>query len=380
LAQQHRATYNHISQTERLTCLDTTAASVKHLQNNIRARLIRESCIADEDIEHTVTQIMTYPFLGGNKGSLKLQGDEQAFIGSTTYREIKNQSRRAGLAVAKELLHRKEQSELQKDHYNRYRAKEEPFTKVDPQNKHEVWAIDFLKILLLGIYFRICVVYDIFSQSYLAIKPAINATSYVAEQALAEACHYSGQIPETCLLSDNGSQFKCYSFEETKQRLKIASQYIPRGQPWYNGALESGNRDLRKVVYTIAFYDACQDRQLSKVGADYSLIYHHLQSCCCKALVVINEEIVRPKFKTTPLAVLKDQVAEKQQQRLRFIEKKKQERKQRMEQLKVNGGSNRKQIEDKVAAAWKRVSHSRSTEQLFAFSQMINNRYKAIMI
>ena len=347
------------------------------MQNNIKTRLNRESCIADEDIEHTVQQIIEYPFLGGKKGSLKLHHDEKAFVGSTTYQEIKSQLK---MAVAKELLKRKEQSELLKAQYNRYREKEESFTKVDPKKKHDVWAIDFLNILLFGIYFQICVVYDIFSQSYLSIKPSIHATSYVAEQALEDACKYSGQIPETCLLSDNGSQFKCYSFEQTKKRLKIESQYIPRGQPWHNGALESGNRDLRKVIYTIAFYDACKDIKLSKVAANHSMIYNHLKACCREAITVLNEVIVRPKFKTTPMAVLNDQVEEKQQQRIRFIEKKQQERKKRMEQLKVSGGSNRKRIEDKVIAAWRKVSSELNTEQLFAFSEMINKRYKAIII
>jgi len=319
------------------------------MQNNIRNRLDRESCIADEDIEQTVKQIIDYPFLGGQKGSLKLQHDEKALIGSTTYQEIKTLVKPA---AAKELLKRKEQSELEKDHYNRYREKEEPFIKVDPQKKHQVWAIDFLNILLFGIYFRICVVYDIFSQSYLSLKPCIHATSNVAEQALEDACKYSGQTPETCLLSDNGSQFKCYSFVETKQRLKIQSRYIPPGQPWYNGALESGNRDLRKVIYTIAFYDACKDTQLTKAGVDCNTIYNHLQACSDKAMTVINEEIVRPKFKTTPMAVLQDQAEKKQQQLTRFIAKKQQERKERMQQLKANAGSNRKRIEDKVAVAW----------------------------
>jgi len=377
LAAQHSEKYENISQTERLKCLDTTSASLTYMQRNIRDRLDRESCIADEDIEQAIKQIIDYPFLGGQKGSLKLQHDEKALIGSTTYQEIKTLVKPA---AAKEVLKRNEQSELEKEQHNRYREKEEPFIKVNPQKKHQVWAIDFLNILLFGIYFRICVVYDIFSQSYLSLAPCIHATSVVAEQALEDACQYSGQTPETCLLSDNGTQFKCYSFEETKQRLKIQSRYIPKGQPWYNGALESGNRDLRKVVYTIAFYDACKDTKLSKTGVDCNTIYSHLQACCHKAMTAINEEIVRPKFKTTPMVVLQDQVKQKQQQRIRFVEKKQQERKQRMQQLKANAGSKRKRIEDKVAAAWQRVSKNLSTEQLFAFSEMINKRYKAIMI
>jgi len=48
-----------------------------------------------------------------------------------------------------------------------------------------------------------------------------------------------------------------------------------------------------------------------------------------------------------------------------------------MEKLKASGGSKRKRIEDKVVAAWKIVSSQMSVEQLFAFSELINDRYRA---
>ena len=51
-----------------------------------------------------------------------------------------------------------------------------------------------------------------------------------------------------------------------------------------------------------------------------------------------------------------------------------------MQQLKIDGGSKRKRIEDKVAIAWRKTSSMLNTEQIFAFSEMLNNRYKAIMI
>gem|GEM_PF-3296635 len=347
------------------------------MQKNITQRLNRESCIPDEDIEQTVKQIIAHPFLGGHKGSLKLQCDETAYIGSSSYQEIKQQLK---LAVAKQLLQRNEQSELAKAQYQRYRDKEQPYQKIAAKKKHDVWSIDFLNLLLFGIYFRICVVYDLFSQAYLAIQPACYASYEVAQQALQQACDYSGQTPEKCLLSDRGKQFNCYSFEETKQQLNIKSQFIPRGQPWHNGALESGNRDLRTVLYTIAFYEACNDTRISKIGVASEQILAHLQHYCHQALRVINEQLVRPKFKTTPLAVLQDQVAAKQQQRLRFIEQKRHQRKQRMEQLKRNGGSTKKRIEDKVAAAWRKISSNMTTDQLFAFSELINKRYKAVSI
>lgn len=347
------------------------------MQNNIANRLDRESCIPDEDIEHAVQQIVAHPYLGGRKGQLKLQHDEKALIGSTTYQDIKQQLK---MAVAKELLKRKEQSELLKEHYKRCRAKQYPFQRVEPTKPHDVWAIDFINILLFGIYFRVCVVYDLFSQGYLSIKPATCATYRVAREALMDACQYSGQIPDKCLLSDNGKQFTCDSFENTKDSLEIKSQYIPEGQPWHNGALESGNRDLRKVLYTIAFYSACDNLHLSTAGVSQEQLFEFFQACCQEALNVINEDLVRPKFEVPPMAVLKNQVDENQQKQIRFIEKKQQERKQRMEQLKANGGSKRKRIEDKVAAAWKNVASTMSQEQLFAFSELIHDRYWAITI
>lgn len=377
LADQHALKYSKIIQSERLKCLDITSSSLKHMKNNVRNRLIRESSIPDDDIENTVKQIINLPFLGGKKGSLKLQQDEKALVGSTTYGDIKSQLK---TKVAKELLKRREQSELQRAQYKRYREKEVPFKQVTPEKKHQVWSIDFLNILLFGIYFQICVVYDIFSQSYLSIKVSFTATSEVAKETLIDACKYSGQIPKSCLLSDNGSQFKCYSFEETKKKLEIQSQYIPRGQPWYNGSLESGNRDLRKVIYTNAFYGACNHLNLSKTGVDRKDIYNFLQSCSQQAMSVVNEEIVRPKFKTTPMAVLKDQVEENQQKLIRFKEKKKQERKKQIKQLKNTTSLKRKRIEDKVNSAWVKISKKLDTEQLYAFSEMLNERYKAIMI
>jgi hypothetical protein len=179
-------------------------------------------------------------------------------------------------------------------------------------------------------------------------------------------------------MSDNGPQFESYDFEDIKQRLEIESQFIPRGQPWHNGALESGNRDVRKALYTIAFYAACEDAGISKTGVDAERIYALVLDCCQEALVVINEAIVRTKFKTTPRAVLNDQVVGSQQKRLRFIEQKQRERKQRMAELKVNGGTKRRRIEEKVAAAWKKIAAKKTTNQLFAFRELLHQRYRAI--
>lgn len=348
-----------------------------YLQRTIRDRLCRESAIPEQDIEQAVKQIIAYPFLGGRKGSLTLQQDEKALLGETVYKEIKQQLR---LEAEQELIKRKEQSELEKNQYKRLADKELKYEKVVPQQKHEVWAIDFITFLLFGIYFRICVVYELFSQAYLAIKCAQVATNKVAIEAVISACEYSGVKPKKCLLFDNGTQFRCYDFEQLLATLQIPGQQIPAGQPWHNGALESGNRDLKKVIYTIAFQEACKDIELSRTGVVRQKLLSGLEDYCAKTQQVINEQIVRPKFNTTPMTVLTDQVAEKSQQRELFIKNKLNERKQRMEQLKKQGSSKRKRLEDKVTAAWKKISALMNTDEIFAFCELIHERYQAVAV
>jgi transposase InsO family protein len=373
----HGQAYCELTQAERLGCLALTPASFLHIQRTTRERLRRESAIGDDDVKQTVEQIIEYPFLGGHKGSLKLQYDRKALIGETFYKEIKQQLR---LEAEKELQRRREECELENNQYKRQYDKENPFEKIVPEGKHDVWAIDFVTFLLFGIYFRICVVYEVFSQAYLSIIPAEVASHKIAVEALMSACEYSGQRPKICLLSDNGGQFTCYGFEQVREKLDISGRQTPPGQPWHNGALESGNRDLKKVLYTIAFHDACRVIEISRRGADRQRLLNSLKNFCVKTQQVINEEIVRPKFKTTPMCVLKEQVFEKNQKRVRFVESKLAERKQRMEKIKKQGGAKRQQLEDKVKKAWKKMASQMSTNEIFAFSELLNERYHAVAV
>ena len=355
--------------------MDTNPASLLHLQRTLRARLDRESTIPDEDIEQAVKQIIDFPFLGGRKGSLKLQEDEKALLGQTVYKEIKQQLR---LEAEKELFKGKEQSELEKNQYKRLLDKGGPYETFAPGQKHDVWAIDFVTFVLYGMYFSLCVVYEVYSQAYLAITVSESACSEVAMAAVKSACEFAGVIPKRYLLSDNGPPLICSDFEALLEALEIAGKQIPPGQPWHNGALESGNRDLKKVLYTIAFQDACKDVEISLRGTSRHKIFDCLENYCCKAQKVINEQIVRPKFTTTPMAVLTDQVDEKRAKRRSFIKKKTEERKQRMALLKKQGGSKRKRIEDKVKAAWQKTSAKMSCNEIFAFCELVSGRYKAI--
>ena len=354
-----------------------SSGSFFHIKQTIRERLKRESLIEDEDINQVVQQIIDYPFLGGNKGSLKLQHDEKAVISGTLYGEIKQQLK---LEVEKDIHRRREQSELEKNHYKRSSEKENEYEHIVPSKINEIWSIDFVTFVLYGIYFNICVVYEIYSQAYLAIKVADSANSDVAIAAVNRAVEYSRTKPERYLLSDNGSAFISEDFEELLENVKMSGQQIPPGQPWYNGALESGNRDLKKTLYTIAFYDACKDIKISTKSVARDYLLNRLELYCDTAQQLINEQIVRPKFKTTPILVLNEKVKESLIKQNVFIEKRYEQRKSRMADLKNVPVSKRKRVEEKVLTSWKKISSSLSLNELFAFSELLNERYHSITI
>jgi len=243
---------------------------------------------------------------------------------------------------------------------------------------NEVWAIDFLYIKILGCLYTICVVYDPFNQGYLAIEVSETATAELAKMSVRKAIEYAKTKPKRFILSDNGKQFISLSYREFLDMLRVAPQTIPVGKPWYNGALESGNRDLRKVIYTVAIYLACKNTAITGPGISRVAIYSFLQTCCRHAQLIINEEIVRKKFKTTPQKVAQDQIQEEQQKMIAFKLKKIIERKRRMKEFKKKRSRRSKALEDKVRSQWKKIAKDLPFEKLFAFNELINSRYQII--
>ena len=154
---------------------------------------------------------------------------------------------------------------------------------------------------------------------------------------------------------------------------------IPAGKPWYYGALESGIRDIKKSFLTIAFYKACINPAITITGVCREEIFGFLKVCCDVSRTIINEKIPRPMFGTTPPAVLNGDVLKKKQERDAFKSKNKKERMLRMNLVKEGKlNSKKKSFEDKVKAIWKKKSNELSIDKLFAFTELLNQRYAAI--
>ena len=322
-----------------------------------------------------VEQIIAMPFLGGRKGSSKLIEDQKALIGQTMYKDAKGVLREE---AEKELATRREQSELERNRKARRQA-EEDFVKPVAGRPHEVWSIDFTEVKLFGVRFIICVIYDLFAQAYLAMRAAEIADGQLTMDTVKEACAYAGTTPSQCLLSDNGGQFDDSDYQCLLECLRIETLKTPPGQPWHNGEIESGNRDLKKVVWTEALYGACEQPEISRPGVSREKILRYLQQCCQAAQKKINEQIPRAKFDTVPRAVLDGKLSARAERRHQFTKAKQEQRGERMAAIKANGPDRKgNTLEEKVQLHWRRIVRQLPIEKLFAFNELINERYDAI--
>lgn len=379
LADKHSREHVAISPKERLHCLDMSPGAFGYLQRSIRERNARESIIPEDDVAALVKQVIDYPFLGGRKGSLKLVEDQKALIGETLYKETKEMLKNLS---EEEYFHRRHMSQLQRNFEERKRY-DEDFTKPFACFVHDVWAIDYMFIAVLGFKFALCVAYDIFSQSYVALVPGEVPCGQLAQDTLLVAMENTATKPYLCVLSDNDATFCGDEFQNFLSTKLINHKTIPAGKPWFNGEIESGNRDLRKAILTLALKKACDSLEITKKGQSRKRILNFLSICCNEMRIILNTEIPRLKFKTTPQKVCDGLVDEQNQKRNTYIDMKKKQRKERMVTIKKQGDNRKnsdKTFVEKVKAKWKKIVKNMSLEQIFAFNEAIHARFQAITV
>jgi transposase InsO family protein len=372
----HKSNYSIVSSEERLACLDMTPSGATYLRNNLRDRMERESSIPEDDIEATLRQIIEHPYLGGKKGSLKLVEDEQAFLGETFYREIKEI---VGVQAQEEWFRRKCASIIEENQKQRQKEMENIFHKYKPKKAHEIWAMDYLRINLFGHTFVVCVVYELFSQAVLSMAVGETPHSQVAQKAINEAMAYTNTKPSKYLRTDNDRTFDCSEIEKLTKDNDIDHQLLPPGKPWFNGELESTNRDLRKAILTKAAYLACQEIEISHKKQPIKNVADFLQQSCEAVRDILNYEIPKKKFNTVPMNVLNGHAEKNKKKNEAFVEKKKLQRSERMAAIKDGKiKTKHKTIYDKTKDIWKKVSKELSDEVLFTFNELINGRYTFI--
>ena len=352
---------------------DFTYSSFCKFKKGVRERKQRDSAIPMADLEAAVNQILSVPFLGGRKGALKLLNDQKGLLGETLYSEIK-----AHLILASEKAYfdRKLAAQLEKDMYKR--TEKDDFQTVEVSEVHEVWAIDYTCFDLLGVRFGICVVYELYSQAYLAVVPGLCSNIDLAIEAVTEARNFSETFPQRYLLSDNGSQFCSDDFQEVLDLAKVNHRTTPRGKPWYNGALESGNRDLKRALYTIAMYKACEEKTITRKGTSEHTIFGFLKDCCSNVFTLINDHLPRVKFGLVPNDIINNRIQSKYQQNRKYVDYKRAERKQLRHKQKEQPRKALKSVEERVSSIWNRLVKTFDDDTLFAARELLHGRYNAI--
>ena len=367
--ESHKEKYPDFDNNIRAACMNTTMRKMNYMKNNLKKRKKRSSVIPEEDVNNLTESILNNPTIGGEKLSLLLLENKEGLISGTFCQEAKSELTKL---MTDFLFEKKKQAELEKN-ANTRRPKHRDFRHICPTENHHVWSTDYTELKLFGIKFALAEVYENFSQAYLGVEVNFAASTDIAEKALKKALDFTGGKKPEIFLSDNGGQFTGEKFQKLLDKCKLRHKTTPPGEPWYNGALESGNTNLKKIIYTEAAFAASSQAEITTLGVDSEQVLKFLRECVKDAVKAINEKIPRLKFGTTPINILNGKQKIKAEER--FVYKKlKIEERQRQKQK--TGGT----FKEKIQKAFSKITKQFSDEKLFAIGELLNHRVQFLKI
>ncbi|WP_290343029.1 IS3 family transposase [Corynebacterium auris] len=138
-----------------------------------------------------------------------------------------------------------------------------PIARVSPaDHPGHVWALDFqFDSDYQGRRFKICNVIDEFTRQHVTFKVdrSIDAASVVELLDLAVLDRGAPKV----LRMDNGPEFIAAKLQDWAEEHKCVQAFIPPGQPWHNGFVESFHNRMRdEVLEDNLFDDVEQARQI----------------------------------------------------------------------------------------------------------------------
>lgn len=361
----HKTQYPNFNENKRLKCMKTTFSNMRYMINNLRERKQKESIMEQEDINNAVGLVFENPMIGGEKISLTLQNNEEGIMCGTTAQVIKNEMK---VLIEKEIFQRNVESELAKNQRDRTSNGNDDYKHEYPNYLHHFWSTDYTFITLLGVEFAIAEIYENYSQGYLSAVIDFAASTKIAVQALEEAVIFTGgKKPKFCL-SDNGGQFTGEIFVKKLKILNIKQKLTPAGKPWFNGALESGNTNLKNTIFTKAGLKIVDNIDITKkIGGSKQEILELAKEALIESLDTINEKIARPNSMTTPINVLNGNKVEKVKKNTIYKNMKIEKRKTNI----PNGGGS---FIEKIKKGFRKKVKSMSIDKLFAIGELINGR------
>ncbi len=366
---EHVKKYPDFNNNKRLSAMKTNPFQINYMSKTLRENKKRESKIEQEDIDSAVELIMNNPMIGGEKISCTLLDSQDACISGGTANSIKMELKE--LFAERIFAHGKE-IELAKSAKDR-EPKPEWFEDIKPLYLHHIWSTDYTEVTILGIKFAIAEIYENHSQGYLAAEIDFASKEEIAITAIEEAVIFTGGKKPELLRSDNGSQFTGDSFTSKLKELSIEPQLTPAGKPWYNGALESGNRNLKNEIFSTIGLDIGDEPNLIKENIEKEEVLKIAKQALKEAMININENIARPKFGTTPINILKGIDTEKITENNKYKKEKQIKRKNNH----PNGGG---PFTEKIKKALDKIIKIKniSMDKIFAIDELINYRTKFI--
>lgn len=282
----------------------------------IRDRKQRLPAIYVNEVNAALENIVSYPHMGGKKGSLMLAYHQIEYIGQRCYDLIKKHLKHM-------LLEEIKIRQLLKEKSN--------WDKPKAQNYGEIWCADFTEIKVLGMVVYIAIVLDAFSHYYLGYHVSESADFDLVDGAFIMALEKcQGALPERCMLNDRGSQYKYKLYRDHLKEYDIEQVFTPPRTPWNNGEAEVGMRDIKALFYKRLSHTQKQSHQSI---VSYSSIIAD------EVFKELNERIPRLKLRgVTPLDIVMKKADQKRNAISSFVQecKEKREIKERIENLDMH--------------------------------------------
>jgi len=380
LVQSHSEQYAGHSAAERLQQLDMSPSDYSRLRRRKRQRAARESAIPESDVAETVGFIIEHPDVGAGRAHLTLVDQERALI-STAF--ISDARQQVACLAEQHYRERNEQEKLLEAELRARQQAQRAYRHIEACHPHHIWAIDFVAIRFLSFQLVVCVIYDVFSQAYLAIRAGTGCDQRLARRSLQAAVAQAGTRAGMFMRRDNGKSFVTAPFQAILAENGIIDDPIPPGQPWLNGSLESSNTSLKAALKTAAMQRMAAEpdcSQAARKDVDNAVLL--LQKSCDQVRTTLNHSIARPKFGMPPGQVMNGEVDATRERHERFVRRKRKERKERMAGLleTPDRPASQKTFIQKVRSAFDRCVRSMTTDQLYVLNEAIHRRYQTVEV
>jgi transposase InsO family protein len=361
---------------ERLGQAGLTPSGYRRLREGLAEETVRESAIPEGDIQAAVEFFVAHPQVGASKAHVSLIDQEKACLSASnlnvvkrtlseqveeTYKRRKEEEKLLEARLREELLARRE-----KEEYQHFRA----------EYPNHVWSIDFSQIKFLGMTFMLCVVYDEYSQDYLAVEAGLWAGHELAAASFQKALSRSPRKPDR-VRRDNGLPFLTEDFQRLLERDRDCP--IPPGSPWYNGSLESCNTSLKAAIKTTGMQEmAAQADVYRDARQEPEAALAVLCELTDRVRVMLNEEISRLKHRMPPAKVFDGQGEATRERHQAFVARKRQERLERMAEARANPDGRRapKTLFAKIETIARRIIGKMGTNVLYVLNEALHHRFR----